>query len=198
MFSQKLLEFSFYAAGHNWTSWRDCYECADPRELPILVNEERWRVFVREYSLLRGLPAADRTNILKNLKSREISTLLIESQDGAGVDQIASASKEWNSKARRQTSLLSKVATLMRPDVFVPIDQFAKKGVLRPKGGTEGIYAAHLCAVRKINDGENGAQIEEFLKERTPPTSNVKAFRLRMLDVCLMQRGGRWRSVPLT
>ena len=110
--------------------------------------------------------------------------------DGSGAERLLKEMKR--SDFMRHRSFLSKIAAFAQPDVFIDYDSYAKDGLVQ-LGAVEKApdnYVSYLEAVREIQS-HIGKDLEEHLGDRSFPTGNGAAFRLRILDVYLIMSGGR-------
>ena len=53
---ENYLKFAIWTAGANWIAWHRDFEAAGgPQELPVLLQKERFILFLNEYKPLRGV-----------------------------------------------------------------------------------------------------------------------------------------------
>jgi hypothetical protein len=101
---------------------------------------------------------------------------------------------------RRMTSVISKAAAFTRPGRFVAWDKFAKQGIsrLRRQPGLRGAnqfdtYAEFLEAFDSIWEGKLGEEIRQATVSVAENEIECQPrFQRRVMDVYLMQVGGRW------
>jgi len=202
--SSEWLQFAYWMAGANWMTWRRDYEF-EPldsgirfSQMPVLANGERYDAFVGNYSLLHGVQGTLRDELRQRLHLNPDFDHAVDAIDGSGIDVLARELRaEFQLKCPRfgfQRSFLSKLAAFARPDVFVAWDEFARKGVARCTGRRrDASYAEYLTSVNGIWDDVK-PRILNFLSDKNVPTQrHDTAFPRRVLDVCLMLYGGRWR-----
>lgn len=192
MIAEKELEFAFFLAGINWVMWRDCFEEQSEAAMPVLCDPDRFRQFLSGYNLLMFRNADYKQRLRDWMNRDERVKRMVKQEDGGGIECVL---REMHGKRfNRERSFLSKLAAFARPDVFIAYDQYARRGVRKilsikrnPQNNIE-----YLGKVQKVYDGPVSGAITEYIANRTIPTCYRTAFQLRMLDVYLMLKGGRW------
>jgi hypothetical protein len=188
-------------AGSNWLLWKADYEFSGPpEEMPVLVKTDRYRAFVKSYSVLRYLPNDERETLRRRLCGARDFGEMTRRADGGGVDELAQRLNGEYPAFEIQRSFLSKLAAFARPDSFVAWDRFARRGVAAltngPTSGNYHSYSLYLKAVNSTWEGELGHQVRQFLTDRQIPAMEQDggAFSRRVLDCYLMICGGRWST----
>ncbi len=196
--SMQHLNFALWSAGANWLAWRADFDFAGAAEqLPVLVDPRRFKRFVKEYGVLRGVPSAGRESARTLLLVPPLFRDALAAGAG-GIDSLATAlSFDLHGK---QTAFFSKLAAFAQPRRFVAYDKFARLGLARamgkPDGSYDGSYRNYSVDIDLSWRGELGKQIRAFLRGRaTPMSGGGSAFGRRVLDACLMLKGGRWPNV---
>ena len=97
----------------------------------------------------------------------------------------------------RIVSAVSKVAAFVRPTRFVACDSYAKKGLnIVLQRATSCSFDTHACYLAMFDEawaGEQGQEIRAYMKDSAhSEVEHEPRFQRRVLDVCLMMRGGRW------
>ena len=195
MMTKKELEFAFFLAGTNWIMWRDCFEEQSVADLPVLCDNDRFKRFVSDYSLLRNLKQCDRDRLCNWMKHNDRMEWMIADESGGRIDRVLDEMQKPDPGFRSERSFLSKLAAFARPEVFIAYDRFASRGVRKllfmernPQD-----YVDYLGKVRQFcRKPSVSEEIAGYIADRHIPACNKKAFRLRMLDVYLMLKGGRW------
>ncbi|MDP1838602.1 MAG: hypothetical protein Q8N31_15915 [Reyranella sp.] len=192
------LNFALWSAGANWLAWRADFDFAGPAEqLPVLVDPGRFKRFVKEYGVLRGVPSAGRENARALLLVPPLFGDALAA-GAEGIDRLATdLSFDLHGK---QTAFFSKLAAFAQPGRFVAYDRFARRGLARatgrPDGSYDGSYRNYSIDIDLSWRGELGKQIRSFLRGRAAPVnSGGNAFGRRVLDAYLMVKGGRWPNV---
>jgi hypothetical protein len=206
---QRLAEFAFFSAAANWAKWREDFEFdGKPSGLPVLQSPQRFREFLFEYGLNRGIKKGCAEKVRCELSDDRVVDKLLDQDNECRVKSIVDylVSKELTNG--QQTSLVSKVATFAQPNRYVMCDKYVKQGVSFVEyeefcGGRNSSfrnYANFVSRFMAIYDGEIGSRINSFVKRHLGaeclsfPNSlpGSSAFALRVLDVYLMVLGGRW------
>jgi hypothetical protein len=157
-----------------------------PRTLPVLVSADRFKAFCSDYKLLRGVGKTKRQNIRAYLTTPGVLRGIFR-PDGAGIDELASRlGRSFETGMHR--SLLSKIASLARPAVFNPWDEFACKGAARLGCGKFVSYQEYLICINCL-----WVRIGPSIF-RAARTRDVR-FGRRVLDNYLMAVGGRWSAM---
>lgn len=195
--SEQELRFAFWKAGANWLDWLEDFEFkGNLSELPVLARRDRYVRFIREYNLLRYCTGERRESLRLRLHGSDDLPGAMEASDGSGVDELAEKLRLEIPGFGTQRSLISKVAAFARPATFIAWDGFARRGLAvmtsGPADGNYRNYSEYLHAANGVVVGEMGTNIRTFLANNKAPTQALDAFVRRMLDVCLMVRGGRW------
>lgn len=192
------LDFALWSAGANWLAWRADFDFAGPVEqLPVLVDPDRFKRFVKEYGVLRGVPSASR----QSARALLLVPPLFGGALAAGAEGIDTLATDLSFDLHgKQTAFFSKLAAFAQPGRFVAYDKFARRGLARamgkPDGSYDGSYHRYSVDMDLCWRGETGKQIRSFLRGRaTPVGSGGSAFGRRVLDAYLMVRGGRWPNV---
>jgi hypothetical protein len=194
----KLLE----RARQNWEQWRDVFEHGGPiSQNPVLANSTRFRSFLADYYAGRTIRKGKHDElrlVLLNSKEFEAAT-----RDGSGqsIDKIELVLRpSFGSKdgKNRLTSVLSKLAAFFNPERFVAWDRFAKRGlnIVKHRSASSQFktYSEYLSAFDTVWEAKEGKDIRDFL-DNGGAQNNVERearFQRRILDMYLMECGGRW------
>jgi len=203
-FSVERLETAYWIACENWRIWRADFEfTGHAGNLPILSKPERHKAFLAEYNPLRGIAGKGEGSegdlLYKQLCKPGVFQRMINHSNGAGIDTLNEELANHLLISKSKLSYLSKLATFSRPETFLPWDSFARKGVAKlnngPAQGNYKKYVDFLSSANRVWDDHACNAIETFLNGRSISASNGhrEGFSRRMLDVCLMLEGGRWK-----
>jgi hypothetical protein len=191
------LEADFYRAALNWVEWRDDFECAADKPLPILTDEDRFIRFSNEYNVPNKRRPTDRARRQK-LFSHLNGTVNLDSN----VDDMSDAWKRDEIFTLRQISLASKIMSFRNPAKYIPWDQFSRKGLREIDKGTAtpATYAAYLERFNTLKaNKENEEKLKAFLdgfqlpiRHHADLENRVAGFKNRVVDCALMRIGGRF------
>jgi|GEM_PF-1609920 len=213
-FSTKDLNRARWLAEVNWSDWRRDFEhSGKPDEIPILNDQARFHRFCQEYSVLRYKTLERKKEVWVFLCKKNRILNAVTDTSGLRIDHLAKEiSKEFSSpddedKFEEPRSLLSKLASFIRPAEFIAYDRYARRGAhyvanrsaypVAPAGGPlryplknfpYNNYSDYRRDVRKIQKGSAGNQIRNFIGN----DPRGEAFTLRVIDCCLMMVGNRW------
>jgi hypothetical protein len=197
--NERWLKFAFWSAGANWLKWRADFEFeGNADQLPVLQHQDRYRAFIKDYSLLRYYTGDEREALRTRLSHPPSFQTAVDQPNGQGIDALAQGLREEFPAFDTERSFLSKLAAFARPETFVAWDRFARKGVARqnsgPANGNYQSYADYLRAVRQVLSAELGREIRQFVEQAPCIPAEQECFVLRVLDVYLMILGGRWST----
>ncbi len=195
---------SIEIARDNWNKWRDVFEHGTPfHASPLLTDRARFAAFCREYSVGRTIRKGAQNDFRAELCESPFSEALCD-DSGAALDTVEQRMRKdfgTYGGSRRIISILSKVAALVRPERFVAWDRYAKRGanVLRRRALSSEFenYAAYLREFDEIWRGQTGQEIRNHaMRTGVQHRESEPRFLRRVLDVYLMERGGRttWTS----
>lgn len=182
-------------AAINWMEWQDCFEYrGHPTKIPVLHDKDRFFQFTQKYNLRWLGNRNDRDDF--RLRLRESTDLMaaVTSHNASEIDKCVGNVMANNGK--RQLSAISKIATFLDSEHFLPIDRFAKNGLR--KLGAKPIefrnYDSYLNAVRRHTEPRLRALVLKKIEQTRLPEfiENHNGFYLRVLDTVLMKIGGRW------
>ena len=197
--NEQWLEFAFWMAGANWLTWRADFEFEDDvARLPVLQRQDRYRVFIKSYSLLRYYTSEERNSLRQRLYDSNDFRTAVAANDGTAIDDLAHRLRAEFPDFDVERSFLSKLAAFAKPTSFIAWDRFARRGVAAlangPTNGNYQTYSAYLMSVNGVLAGQLGQSIQAFINDKRLPTQNREAFVRRVLDVYLMAKGGRWAT----
>jgi hypothetical protein len=194
-FGDDVISKSVQVARANWADWQDVYEHGGPiRDNPLLADAGKFATFCREYSVGRTIRRGTRNELRVTLSEPRFSEAI---QEDTGLDILENEFRPrfgTCNGTRRMTSLLSKVAAFVKPERFVAWDKYARKGLSAVMAGTAPFqtYAEYLAAFDRAWDDPPGQQVRDYLLNRAQNESEKQPrFQRRVLDVCLMIKGGR-------
>jgi len=186
----------------NWESWYDVYTHSGTiSSNPVLADPHRFASFLREYSVGRTVLKGKHDEFRRELQGSPEFEEAVRETTGQALDRLEGdlrphfGSKEGKN---RLISVLSKVAAFVRPERFVAWDQFAKKGlnVVRGHGASSpfGTYSEYLAAFDCAWEDQPGKQIKDCVARKGAyrAVEHEPRFQRRVLDVYLMECGGRW------
>jgi hypothetical protein len=185
-------------ARKNWNDWRDVFEHGAPiHTSPLLTVQTRFASFCKEYSVSRTIRRGTQDEFRRTLLGPDFSAV-IDDDNGHALDdfemRFRSSFGTRNGK-NGIVSVLSKVASLLRPERFVAWDSYARKGVKVALGPKLSLitYADYLAAFDQAWNGAPGQDIRDYLANNDPPESPIHTeprFLRRVLDRQLMEAGG--------
>ncbi|WP_424970946.1 hypothetical protein [Dinoroseobacter sp. S76] len=173
-----------WRAGANWLSWKPDFECGSENELPVLLDESRFRKFWKEYSVLQGEESLARERIRVHLAG-------FKSQ--SDPEKYAEDLKEALKLQKKHMSFISKLSAFRDPENYIASDSFNREALKRLGVRKWSTYEALLDFAQREAQGD---MLSDLL-ERTLPAEKPfsagfeKAFRLRVVDCFLMRTGGR-------
>ena len=181
----------------NYRRWEHAWG-RDGDRLRLLDCPDCFSAFLSEYSVRRGIAKADWPNLRRRLLA-DFAPFSHDAPDPRELD-ICATNTPWGNRR----SLFSKVAAFAWPEIRSPLDRFAAQGLIelrnarafnlkrkgRPKESIAvfSTGADHLLSIPEITASIDTAY------DATGHSSGVSqpAFRRRILDLYLMQIGGRW------
>lgn len=185
-------------ARKNWNDWRDVFEHGAPIDTsPLLTVQTRFASFCKEYSVSRTIRRGTQDAFRRTLLGPDFSAVIYD-DTGHALDEIEmrlrSSFGTHNGK-NGLVSVLSKVASLVRPERFVAWDIYARKGVNVVLGQKLSFtaYADYLAAFDRAWNGSPGQDIREYITSNDPrasATDTEPRFLRRVLDKQLMEAGG--------
>lgn len=198
--SNRELIIAFSVACRNWLVWQDVWEFEGKwGDFPLLRPSGRFICFCREYKVGRGVPNTILEDIANHLlddpvvcdSGENFSYLLSSGRIECCADYI---NRRFNVK--RQTVMMTKIASFWRPEKYVARDSYSLEGsrILGIRSSLS--YIEFSKEISLLWRNEFGIQVSDFLNMfgelrcGNTPVSCCK-FKNRMLDVCLMIRGGR-------
>lgn len=197
--SLQSLEYAYWTAGANWKQWEDDFEFSGPaNQLPVLCSPDRFYSFTKEYSVLRYRKKSERDDLRSWLNQSERFLEALQDPEGQGIECLAEEIRCHFPKFNTERSCISKLASFARPANFVPWDRYARIGTSQltsgPNEGAYKSYPPYLKSMNKVIHGALGTRVKIFLEDKEIPTHFHEAFVVRVIDVVLMIRGGRWRE----
>ena len=191
---------SINIARNNWSDWRDVFEHrGSVADNPLLANQKRFVHFLREYSVGRTIRAGTHEELRIKLAASENVFL---DDTGDAIDELERNLRDHfgtHDGRNRLISALSKVAAFIRPERFVACDSFAKKGLNIVHGHAAsrkfGTYADYLAMFDGAWNGELGREVRDYMENEAQCEAEMEPrFQRRILDVCLMALGDRWKK----
>jgi hypothetical protein len=198
---ERELTFSLHVAAADWITWQSDYEFeGDPRHLPMLVDENRFRRFVYTYRPFRQRTTTQEAlNFAGYLRATNDLTIAVRDASGTALEALATQMAVHFPAFGTPRSALSKIAMFSAPEIFPPWDQFARCGAAyrlsRDHQGYYPIgYADYLADVDAIARSGLYEKIRQMVSRggSTVPTGHP-GFERRVLDSYLMTYGG-WRE----
>ena len=210
-------------AASNWVEWRrDWDHSGDPTAIPILADERscdtknsyaRYRAFLKQYGVLRGVSQDARDTLREKLCGSQRFRRALQDASGKTIDSLIrefsslpTSNKTGRQVIGRQVAFVSKLAAFARPDTFMAFDQYAREGLaliakqIRKEFGAKDsfdTYSKYLKAVNVVWELGLGDSIVNRATTLAPdpriPYEDRK-FGLRVLDNVLMNLGGRWKT----
>lgn len=169
-------------------------QTADGFEMATLVR------FLNYWMLARSNPLNNRDALLKFLNEHAIPALKAIDPENtpsrhtyAVIEELSERAQATNTTRGRPTSLLSKLALLMRPLVFIPYDTRVRAALqIAGNGVPDHNYTAYMVAVLSEKPG-----FDQTLKNKNLSVTSLGAsgmsqalFEMRALDKRLMLTGG--------
>ena len=165
--------------------------------------------FINEYSVGRGIAEGGQSELRKYLLSDNRLAEAMKNPDGSGLDALAMELKKKQLTRNISRSLVSKVAALAQPHVFIPYDSFARRGIAKVVKNNRDFFKAipRKHGYKKYNEtlewyNERVFVVlqhtsEEVKREHKPlgKTSykpRLETFHRRIVDMYLMAKGGRY------
>jgi hypothetical protein len=194
MYTDDQLRAALFNASLDWIRWRADYEHdGAANRLPILVEEERYVLFLRSYGPFnQRTPRRAHLEFRDYLLAKDTLNEIVADETGRRLDDEAAYLGENFPELRgRPVSALSKLAMFAAPGKFPPYDSFAAAG-LRVLSGRPRNYADYVDRVHCLAAGDIGRDIANLLQVAAPvlPTGDA-GFKIRIVDSLLMQIGGR-------
>lgn len=182
--------------------WRDLFLYDGEIETHPVFKLKTWNTFCVEWSVGRTIREKKRDDLRLHLaQSRDFEEALQDSS-GKKLGQFATylstdyGARRNGSKPAVILSAISKVATFIKPKIFVAWDTYAAKGVnltfersatAKYKGG----YSQYLADFNQIWKGEHGRCIRTTLIDDNITEEQDDRFGRRVLDLYLMNLAGR-------
>jgi hypothetical protein len=189
-------------ARQNWEHWRDSFEHAGPiSQIPVLADGARFRSFLADYYVGRTIRKGKHDEFRRELVNSGKFEAAICDESGQSLDRLeAELRPRFGSKdgKNRLTSVLSKLAAFIRPERFVAWDRFAKKGLNIVQGRSASFqfrtYSDYLSAFDAAWKGQPGMEIRDYVTKVDVQSKLEREarFQRRVLDMYLMECGGRW------
>ena len=195
---------------------QDRYSAFLTKTKPGQLNKEWFDWFVGEWSVARTVSKIARESV-RSFLDNQFRADVATNRDGRAVDRAAKtiSDKGWGAvkradgKSSLPVSLVSKIAFFLKPDVFIPYDSTALRGIncLRgtKKNGGQGrlagpSYREYLQAFERVYVSSE-RQISIMLREPwvkavstrlglDPKVISRPTFRRKVVDNLLMQLGG--------
>jgi hypothetical protein len=203
--SRRVLALAVVNAIRFWTE--DQYKGRLPTREPF--DADWFDAFLAEWRVARSTYKIHREQVLDYFNG-PFRDAIAQDNDGAAITKAAEeiAGKGWTPLNGVPVSLASKLAFFLRPERFVPRDQFSVKGLLqltRRKDASKKEYEVYLAEF-DLALAEHGATVTAALTSdwvktlahemRCPGTVlRSNAFRRKVFDNVLMSIGGRGGSV---
>lgn len=168
---------------------------------PILADSGLFRKFCNHWSVTRTIRKGTHDQFRCELRDSVQFSDALNDPTGKLLDQL----HEGRLRPRYGTigkkgspnaipSVLSKIATFMRPDVFTAWDSYAIPGlnpiVGRPQTLWFATYADYLSSFNSVWNGPYGQRIRELKNPSTLSVTGEPRFQRRILDLYLMAEGG--------
>jgi hypothetical protein len=201
-FNERQIRHAFNVAQRNWSNWSCVFgHKGSLRTNPILTDSTLFSKFCNEYSVGRTIRKSNRDCLRLELLTSQEFAKAIGDDTGERLAAYEKRLRKRFASGKHHSSLvsaISKVAAFLRPQRFVAWDRFARKGVNLTVGNTASSpfenYSEYLEAVDRTWREENGKRIRDAASEMAKnkfPLRNELRFQRRVLDVCLMNVGGR-------
>ncbi len=210
MGNERALDFIYHATKAHWLHWRCDYEhlADDWENKPAVLCRERLGRFCSEFGVRRqiygkGDNHPNWQNFTGHLVTR-MGPVLID-PTGAALEELsihldihALTVGGERTNGVRPTSLLSKIAMLLKPAIFMPIDDWAEKGLLRlgERSAARHGYTGFVSAANGLwQNSVHGQAIKTYLDCYSVGGDGIEkkpGFDRRMFDTYLMACGGRF------
>lgn len=184
----------------NWIEWADCYDHKGPlQDLSVLTSPSRCKTFVVEYRLVRWIGGEqDRHVFCAAVRSSSMFQQAILECRPELIDGCAAAIRDKS--GNRTLSALSKLATFLRPDQFMPYDRLAKIA-LRELGSKPKALECYSTYLGEIKQRVPLKLKRDILREISSfglrsEFENRRGFRLRVIDQILVQLGRKLKQQP--
>lgn len=167
---------------------------------PLLADPDRFALFLRQYSVNRTIRSGTHDRFRRKLIESQQFLDAIHDDTGHTIDKLEENLRPdfgTHDGTNRIVSVLSKVATFIRPERFTAWDGYAKKGVNivleRAAYSQINTYADYLAMFDNAWQGHLGEEIREIAASGAAQCAleSQPRFLRRVLDVYLMKRGGR-------
>lgn len=173
-----------------WEKWKDVYQFKGrPEKNPLLKDPKKFMRFMNSYSVARNISKGKHEKFRRVLLKSSLLKSALKDGSGIKLEKLnEDLSKEFSShkSERGLTSVLSKIAAFLNPDLFVAFDQYAKKGINR----TLGIYPGYLAALNlALGSGVGDEILKEINKMKLKGVLRKTRFTRRVLDGYLMELG---------
>jgi hypothetical protein len=192
---------SLRVARENWERWRDVFEHGTPAHTsPLLADRARFALFSREYSVSRTIRRGTRNDLRIELLEPHCLAAIQDDDTGRALGALEERLRPrfgTHHGKNRIVGVLSKVAALLKPAVFVARDQYARNGINIALGRKQShefsSYADYLADFEQVWNGEPGRSIRAYVTNgRAQSALEIEPrFLRRVLDVELMRWGGR-------
>jgi hypothetical protein len=177
----------FFNAALNWLRWKNVYECPKDILLPILSDQNLFKRFYTEYSVLRYEKSEHKESLRKGLE-KDINAL-------TGIISVEKVAEGWQKLyglKGRHVSFATKVLTFRNAAQYIPMDRFSKIGLHKLDclgiGDEYSSYKQRFFALKHRYKAELFALREKY---QGFEVLDIIAFDNRILDCALMRIGGR-------
>ncbi len=192
---------SFSLARKTWDDWSGVFEHSGPiSDNPLLADPSLFARFLKLYSVSRTIRSGAHDRFRRKLIESQQFLDAIHDDTGHSIDDLEGNLRTdfgTHDGKNRIVSVLSKVATFIRPERFTAWDAYAKRGVNvvleRSAYSQINTYADYLAMFDKAWDGHPGQKIRDYAANGVAQCAleTQPRFLRRVLDVYLMKRGGR-------
>ena len=190
------LQLAAKAAIQTWALKEE--EIARQTMTVIRINETFLQSWLGYWMLARSNPRSLRAPLAEGLNDKVRPTLIdsVAPDLPSQIPILAKMLHEAGATRGLQTSLVSKFAFCLRPEIIVPYDQHAKRSLKIVYGTqiTDHDYETYYGMFSRLKDSVSeeldASGIEKMLEEYWAPKMSKKLFRARTADKFLMLLGG--------
>lgn len=188
-----------YASANTWGEWRDMFEHDGRIEAnPILADAERFTEFCHKWRVGRTIRKGTCPALQRFLHDSAQLRVALQDDSGRKLDEFER--EELRDKfgtrggTRSLISVVSKIATFLRPERFVAWDQYARRGlntVLKRSASARFVsYDQYLADFDRVWNSSRGDEVRVLtLSSLKQPFAAEPRFQRRVLDVYLMMKG---------
>jgi len=192
--ASRSLSFARFA----WKDWHDFFEHQGPVcENPLLANSSRYHSFLTKWSVSRTLRSGVHEKFRETLRTSEEFLRALNDDSGQMLEELEHELRpEFGTRGgtKRIISVVSKVATFIRPERFVAWDTFARRGMNRILGrGSYSQFSDYPHYLRSFDivwNGDLGREIRAYVTHNAiQPIEREPRFQRRVLDLYHMESG---------